>query len=463
MDPAAVLVLAGLSVALLAALVALRRRSAELDALVESQAAAAAAPRDGAPPGPPAAVSTGPGPLPAMGALPGAVAALAPVVRDPLDDLLPVGIVRLGADRRVSGGNARAAELLGVAPARLAGRTVMETFLDTRIEVFIDGGSGSIEVRLGDGEPRIVVLRVARTAGGGSVVILEDVSELRRLRQIRSELIDNLSHELRTPLTTIGLLAETAAREAASEDVPERLRDRITKIEVETGHLVQMVGEILDLARIEGGSRIVPEDDVDLGRLAASSVERLRLFAERQGVTLVVEAAPGTPAIRADEARLGQVFVNLVHNAVKFSPDGGEVRVAVRPDGDGVRAEVADHGIGIERADRERIFERFYKVDRARARGGGTGLGLAIARHIVAAHGGRIGVESEPGRGSTFWFVLPLRPPAASAAPAPSDPPATQASSDPPATPATPAPSDPPATLPTPEPPATPKPGAPAA
>ncbi len=104
------------------------------------------------------------------------------------------------------------------------------------------------------------------------------------------------------------------------------------------------------------------------------------------------------------------MLLNLVHNAVKFSPDGGVVAVRVRPDGDGVRVEVVDHGVGIARTDRARVFERFYKADRARVRGGGTGLGLAIARHIVAAHGGRIGVESEEGRGSTFWFTLPSRP-----------------------------------------------------
>jgi two-component system phosphate regulon sensor histidine kinase PhoR len=131
-------------------------------------------------------------------------------------------------------------------------------------------------------------------------------------------------------------------------------------------------------------------------------------------VSILVDGDPMTPIVRGEEQRLGQVIVNLVHNAVKFSPDGGEVAIRVRPDGDGARVEVVDHGIGIKREDRARVFERFYKVDRARVRGGGTGLGLAISRHIVAAHGGTIGVESEEGRGSTFWFVLPTRPPLAS-------------------------------------------------
>ena len=344
----------------------------------------------------------------------------ADLLPDPLSDLLPVGVVRFDAGRRVVEANARAHALLDTVPGRLLGRTVMETFLDLRVERFLNEGAGSTEVRLGTGEPRTIVIRAAHTSGDGLVVVLEDVSELRRLRQIRTEFIDNLSHELRTPISTITLLAETAAREAAAVEVPERLRDRIAKIEVETGHLAQMVAEILDLARIEGGSAIVPEDDVDLARLAEASAERLRLFAERGGVRIGVDADPATPIVRGEEQRIGQVLVNLVHNAVKFSPDGGEVTIRVRQAGDGARVEVVDHGIGIARADRARVFERFYKADRARARGGGTGLGLAISRHIVAAHGGTIGVESEEGRGSTFWFVLPARPPGAGS-PGPDD------------------------------------------
>jgi two-component system phosphate regulon sensor histidine kinase PhoR len=241
-------------------------------------------------------------------------------------------------------------------------------------------------------------------------VVLEDVTELRRLQQIRAEFIDNLSHELRTPLTTISLLAETLSREAdaAGEAVPARIADRIAKIEVETGHIVQMVNELLDLSRIESGGAIVHLDDVDVAALAVESTERLRLFAERQGVRLRVDAAPDPGRVRGDEARLGQVLVNLIHNAVKFSPDGGEVTVGVRREGAELVTSVTDEGIGIPRASVGRIFERFYKVDRARVRGGGTGLGLAIARHVVEQHGGRIWVESEEGRGSVFSFALPV-------------------------------------------------------
>jgi two-component system phosphate regulon sensor histidine kinase PhoR len=256
------------------------------------------------------------------------------------------------------------------------------------------------------------VVRAQRALGGGLWLILEDVSELRRLQRIRAEFIDNLSHELRTPLTTVSLLSETLAREADAADppVPGKIRERIAKIEVETGHLVQMVNELLDLSRIESGGSLLLADGLDMGRLAAEAAERLRLFAERQGVTRRVEVEPRLPGVRGDGARLGQVVVNLVHNAVKFSPDGGDVVVRAQVVGDEVVTSVEDHGVGIPRAARDRVFERFYKIDRARLRpevGGGTGLGLAIARHVVEQHGGRIWVASQEGRGSTFSFALP--------------------------------------------------------
>jgi two-component system phosphate regulon sensor histidine kinase PhoR len=385
MDSAVAIALIGLVGALLAALYVIRRRGDELDRLLTAARAPAAVDGSSTP---------------------------EPVASTTLEDLLPVGVLRLDALMHVRQANPRAHALLGVAPGRLLGRSCMEVFLDTRIEDTLagvmPGGAATTEIRTGEGEPRVIQVRAYRPADEGLVVILEDVTELRRLQQIRSEFIDNLSHELRTPLSTVSLLAETLARDAERADVPPRMKERIAKVEVETGHLVQMVSELLDLARIEGGSQLQIEDDVDLGRLAEASAERLRLFAERQGVSLHVDVEAAMPVVRGDEARLGQVFVNLVHNAVKFSPDGGEVRIAVRHDGEEAVVSVRDHGIGIAKADRTRVFERFYKTDRARVRGGGTGLGLSIARHVVEAHGGRIWVDSEDGRGSTFSFAIPL-------------------------------------------------------
>jgi two-component system phosphate regulon sensor histidine kinase PhoR len=351
------------------------------------------------------------------------------------------GILRVDPGLRVIAANTAAHGLLGRAPGALVGRSLMEAFLDASVEsmahVALTQGSARTESRRADADGPMLTVLARRAHRGGLWMVVDDVSELRRLQRIRTEFIDNLSHELRTPLTTVSLLAETLSREADATDValPPKMRDRIGKIEVETGHLVQMVSELLDLSRIESGGTIqavdlvqmVNElldlsriesggtldlvDGLDMARLATQSADRLRLFADRQGATLTVEVPDGLPLIRADAARLGQVVVNLVHNAVKFSPDGGEIVVRVRAEGEELVTSVQDHGVGVPREAQDRVFERFYKVDRARLRaevGGGTGLGLAIARHVVEQHGGRIWVESVEGSGSTFSFALPI-------------------------------------------------------
>ena len=336
--------------------------------------------------------------------------------RDAFVGSLTQGVLTVGEGARIVGANAAAHAMLDRAPGTLVGRTLIEAFLDPGVETIaqaaFDGGSATGEVALAGADGPHLVLRARRSPAGTMWIVMEDVSELRRLRQIRAEFIDNLSHELRTPLTTVSLLAETLAREAnaAGDGVPPRMRDRIAKIEVETGHLVQMVNELLDLSRIESGGGLGVVDLLDMGQIASDSTERLRHFADRQAVTLHVDIAEHLPQVRGDAARLGQVLVNLLHNAVKFSPDGGDVTVSVRAAESGVIVAVADHGVGVPRAAQARIFERFYKVDRARVRGetGGTGLGLAIARHIVEQHGGRIWVTSSEGTGSTFSFSLPF-------------------------------------------------------
>jgi two-component system, OmpR family, phosphate regulon sensor histidine kinase PhoR len=335
-----------------------------------------------------------------------------------LIEIIGVGIVGIGDDRRITSANAAAHTMLDRAAGSLRGLTITGAFLDTRIDAIVEAahetGAASGEVRLRP-DAAMLVVRARRSPVEGLWLVLEDVSELRRLQQIRAEFIDNLSHELRTPLTTVSLLAETLTREAdaAGDAIPTRMRDRIGKIEVETGHIVQMVNELLDLSRIESGGSLGVLDWVDMGPLALASAERLRLFAERQGVVLRTDLADALPLVRGDEGRLGQVLVNLLHNAVKFSPDGGEVLVRVAVDDGSVVTSVIDHGVGIPRAAQARIFERFYKVDRARVRGeaSGTGLGLAISRHVIEQHGGRIWVESEEGAGSTFSFALPIADP----------------------------------------------------
>ena len=335
-----------------------------------------------------------------------------------LTELLGLGVVHLRDDLTVTSANSAAHVILERRPGGMVGRSALEAFVDARVEgiarTAMETGSSSGELTVRSSAAATALVRARRSPVSGVWLVLEDVTELRRLQRIRTEFIDNLSHELRTPLTTISLLAETAGRDA--ESASPRLRDRISKIEVETGHLTQMVNELLDLSKIESGSVPLLLDDVDLGRVARSSAERLRPFAERQGLRVVFDIPEKVPPVRGDEDRLGQVVINLLHNAVKFSPNGGEIVVGVRDAGAEVVTWVRDPGVGVPANDRARIFERFYKVDRARVRGrGGTGLGLAIARHVVQMHGGRIWVESEEGAGSTFSFAIPLVPPATAA------------------------------------------------
>jgi two-component system, OmpR family, phosphate regulon sensor histidine kinase PhoR len=327
-----------------------------------------------------------------------------------------MGLLHVGPDGVISWTGGLACELVARPTDALVGSSPIAAFVDHRVDGLLAQakrqGSARLDLVL-PGEPqRTLTLRAEGAADGRSLwILVADVSELSRLRRIRTEFIDNLSHELRTPLTTLRVLAEVLSGEAERTQLPERVHDAIAKIEVETGHLVQMVTELLDLARIEQGETPLRRDRLDLGKIVEGTIARLRPYAERQGVPLRGEM-PGIEAERSvdgDAERLGQLLLNLLHNAIKFSEPGSEVLVRVTAGAAVVRAEVMDHGPGIPRQDLERVFERFYKVDRARTRGdhGGTGLGLAIARHIAEGHGGRIWTESEEGSGATFILELP--------------------------------------------------------
>jgi two-component system phosphate regulon sensor histidine kinase PhoR len=246
-------------------------------------------------------------------------------------------------------------------------------------------------------------------------------ARLERAEAIRREFIANVSHELRTPLASLKALVETL--EEGALDDPPAAREFLAQVHVEVDSLTQFVNELLELSRVESGQARFDLKGVAPGEVAEDAVKRLRMQAKRSRIDLRLEAEKGLPAIWADPARVTQVLINLLHNAIKFTPEGGRVIVSVtRRDGDGVVFAVADTGIGIAAADLPRIFERFYKVDRSRA-SGGTGLGLAIAKHLVQAQGGQIWAESAgEGQGATFFFALPPAP--AAAAPETSPPPA---------------------------------------
>ncbi len=250
-------------------------------------------------------------------------------------------------------------------------------------------------------------------AGGGVVLSLHDITALRRMERVRRDFVANISHELRTPLTSIKLLAETVS--SGSVDDPATMRDFASQVEREADHLAQLVDELLDLSMIESGETALSLEPLDPEAIMADCVIRIGPVAERRKVH-IVQRPPSSTEVRAlaDPDRLGQALLNLAHNAVKYSHLGGEVRIGWESLDDRVRFTVADDGIGVSEAHQARIFERFYKVDRSRARtrdaeqlGGSAGLGLAIVRHIAEAHRGAVGLDSEEGVGSTFWIEVP--------------------------------------------------------
>jgi len=276
-----------------------------------------------------------------------------------------------------------------------------------------DGAPALGEADLGPRTVRAFAVDAVPLAGGEVVVSLHEITALRRAERVRRDFVTNISHELRTPLASVKLLAETLSA-GAVEDAATTGQFAL-QIEREVDHLAQLVDELLDLSMIESGESTLRLEAVDPDAVIADLAERIGPVAARRGVTVRRAAAPGLGVVvQADAARLGQALLNLAHNAVKYSRPGSEVRLGWEPSAAWVRFTVADDGIGISEAHQQRIFERFYKVDRSRAQeadeaagGGSAGLGLAIVRHIAEAHGGSAGVRSIEGNGSTFWIELP--------------------------------------------------------
>jgi two-component system phosphate regulon sensor histidine kinase PhoR len=242
---------------------------------------------------------------------------------------------------------------------------------------------------------------------GNVLLLFQDLTRLRQLETIRRDFVSNISHELRTPLASLKAMIETL-QNGALED-PSAARPFLTHIEREVDALIQIVQELLELSRIESGQVPLRMEKAQPQELVSGAVGRLQHQAERAGLTIHVDSDPDLPDVWADPPRVEQVLVNLLHNAIKFTPPGGSIAVQLRKGGDRVRFEVTDTGVGIAEEDLTRIFERFYKADRSRS-GGGTGLGLSIARHLVEAHGGQIGVTSVEGKGSCFFFTLRRAP-----------------------------------------------------
>jgi two-component system phosphate regulon sensor histidine kinase PhoR len=337
------------------------------------------------------------------------------------------GVIAVDAEQRILFVNQRAAQLLGISAERAVGRKLWETIRQRSIQDLVRrcqeaGERQSQELEWSGATLKSVAVHVAPFAGptgSGAVLVVHDTSELRRLERLRQDFVANVSHELKTPLSVIKACVETLLDAAVDDE--ETRRSFLQQIAEQSDRLHALILDLLHLARIESGQQVLECGDVYLGEVVQACLERHRTRAESKRLRL--EAVPpdsdrlaqsgqtGGLAAWADEEALHHILDNLVDNAIKYTPPDGAIRVRWLADGESAVLEVQDTGVGIPERDLPRIFERFYRVDKARSRElGGTGLGLSIVKHLVQSMQGSVQAESALGVGSTFRVRLPRSP-----------------------------------------------------
>ena len=326
------------------------------------------------------------------------------------------GVVAVDREERVVHMNRVAGRLLGVQQTKILGRPIWEVtripeLLETLTETLRREGPVHRSVRLAGHPDRILDLNATPLEAGergvaGAVLVIDDVTQLRRLETMRRDFFANVSHELKTPVTVIRGMVETLLDDP---EAPATIRQRfLSKSRDQCDRLASLVTDLLSLSRLESGSGLGDLAPIDIREVVDASVAALIPTAERRRIDLVVQMPPQPVNIEGEEESLRQAVSNLVDNAIKYTHKGGSVRVRVRGDGAMAEIDVEDNGPGIEPRHLERIFERFYRVDKARSRElGGTGLGLAIVKHTARALNGDVTVESTPGRGSLFRIRIP--------------------------------------------------------
>lgn len=316
-------------------------------------------------------------------------------------DLLPIGVVIVDAklDRKLR--NRVATAMTGVRYVDI----LVDQAVDEMLEEVKMAKSGERILEVVAGTTRFFKVCGQVIDNQQTVVTVEDITEKSRIDTVQTDFVANLSHELKTPIGAVAALADSLNGETETE-VVWRLAERIV---TESHRMSRIVDDLLDLSRVEfGGTE--EWTDIDLGRVLVEVVSTNQHAAKRQGLGLSLTGSAEL-LMRGDRAQLVSMFSNLVDNAIKYSEAGGVVSVESATQGDEILVTVTDHGIGIAERDQKRIFERFYRVDKARSRAtGGTGLGLSIVRHIVLEHGGSIDVRSEEGVGSTFTVRMPRLP-----------------------------------------------------
>jgi two-component system phosphate regulon sensor histidine kinase PhoR len=323
------------------------------------------------------------------------------------------GLLVLDGERRIALANRTFQELFGVRENSL-GQPLLEIIRDVNVaeairETFQNRQPVRRDIAVSERLLQMDSVPMGNENGEitGAVVLFHDISELKRADQIRRDFVANVSHELRTPLSILRGYIETLLDhpKTSAEESAQILQvmDRHSK------RLGLLVEDLLALARLESPNPNLQRSDVDLAALFREVVRDWQKKFSEKKLKVIVDLAPDLPAIRADPARLQEILYNLLDNAVNYSQENGEIRLQARRDDGDVVLAVSDNGIGISKEDLPRIFERFYRADKARSRAlGGTGLGLSIVKHIVQLHGGRVEAESEPGKGTTIRAVLPL-------------------------------------------------------
>ena len=328
------------------------------------------------------------------------------------------GVVAVDQNQRVLFANERAGELLEFPPDAAVGRPLWEVSRQRIVQEIVEkalAGTGPTRHEIdwkGPG-PRVLMVYASRLPGppsAGVVLVIHDTTELRRLERLRQDFVANVSHELKTPLAVIRSNVE-ALLDGAADDPAARV-PFLERVAHETGRLDALIQDLLRLARIESGDQMLDLASVPLDAAIAECLDRHAMRAEEKTLQFVEVPSPGSPGVCAfaDDMALAQILDNLVDNAIKYTRSGGRITVRWGQAGDAVRLEVQDTGAGIGEKDLPRIFERFYRVDKARRRDvGGTGLGLAIVKHLVQAMNGTIAVTSKLGEGTCFVVTLPLK------------------------------------------------------
>jgi two-component system sensor histidine kinase SenX3 len=320
-------------------------------------------------------------------------------------DALPFGVLVIGRDERVVYVNPAGVAMSAVRSGRITSRKLIRLAHEVRAS----GETAAADVELPRREPLVAQATATRARLGDDViVVLHDVTDARRVEAVRRDFVANVSHELKTPVGALSLLAEAVVGASDDGEVVRPFAERMVR---ETARLSRLIQELIDLSRLQGAEPLPPSESVPVGGVVREALDRTRLAADTRGITVEVG---GTAELwlRGDERLLATALANLLDNAINYSPAGTKVTVAALANGDEIELSVTDQGIGISADDTERIFERFYRADPARSRAtGGTGLGLAIVKHIVTNHGGRVGVWSVEGAGSTFTLYLPAAVP----------------------------------------------------